>query len=154
MKPAVQPVDAAQLIKDWAKTALMTPFPTLDVRMEHRDDWELGDNPELVVFDDSGPLDQWPVVTRPTIRVTTWTTGRDVSIVNRVLGLMLCTPGSRKSFPAPRSSRPAIPPAPTWRRSPSAPAYAPPLCSGGPKPPPLSLWVEPHSPFTHRPERG
>lgn len=91
MKPAVQPVDAAQLIKDWAKTALMTPFPTLDVRMEHRDDWELGDNPELVVFDDSGPLDQWPVVTRPTIRVTTWTTGRDVSIVNRVLGLMLCT---------------------------------------------------------------
>lgn len=101
MKPAVQPVDAAQLIKDWAKTALVAPFPTLDVRMEHRDDWELGDNPELVVFDDSGPLDQWPVVTRPTIRVTTWTTGRDVSIVNRVLGLMLCTsiPGIAQVLP-------------------------------------------------------
>ena len=92
MKPAVQPADAAPMVKQWLKTVVAGPFPDLDVRLEHRDDWALGDAPELVVFDDSGPLDQWPVVTRPTIRVTTWTTGRDVTIVNRVLGLMLCTP--------------------------------------------------------------
>jgi hypothetical protein len=92
VKPAVRPVDAAQLIKDWLVLTLAPVFPELAIRLEHHQDWELGDGPELVVFDDSGPLDQWPVATRPTIRITTWTTGRDVSIANHVLGLMLCTP--------------------------------------------------------------
>ena len=89
---AVRPQDAAPLVKAWLKTQLAGVFPTLRVRLEHDEKWSLGSNPELVVFDDGGPLNQWPVNTAPTIRITTWTTGRDVSIANHVLGLMLCTP--------------------------------------------------------------
>lgn len=85
---AVQPTDAAPLIKAWLKPLV----PGVTVRLEHDEDWGLGSAPELVIFDDGGPMNQWPINTSPTIRVTSWTTGRDVSIINRVLGLMLCTP--------------------------------------------------------------
>lgn len=97
----VQPSDAALVIKEWLKAELATRFPTVSVRLEHDDDWELGSDPELVVFDDGGPLDQWPVNTRPTIRVTSWTTGRDLTYIHHVLGLLLCTrvPGIASILP-------------------------------------------------------
>ena len=84
----VRPADAAEVIKAWLKNQL----PGVTVRLEHDENWQLGSTPELVVFDDGGPLNQWPVNTSPTIRVTTWTTGRDITIASRALGLMLCTP--------------------------------------------------------------
>ncbi|UAJ16188.1 tail terminator [Gordonia phage Malibo] len=101
MRPAVQPADAAQLVKDWLKPVVATRFPSVAVRLEHDDNWALGSDPELVVFDDSGPLDQWPVNTRPTIRVTSWTTGRDLQYIHHALGLMLCNriPGIASVLP-------------------------------------------------------
>ncbi|OBC12182.1 hypothetical protein A5788_22355 [Gordonia sp. 852002-50816_SCH5313054-c] len=89
---AVKPQDAALLMKSWLKTRLASRFPNLHVRLNHDPAWAMGSDPELVVFDDGSALNQWPVNTSPTIRITTWTTGRDVSIANHVLGLVLCTP--------------------------------------------------------------
>lgn len=71
-----EPVDVARLIKDWLKTDLATPFPTLSVRLELPSDWTLGDNPVLVVADDGATMGMWPTATDPTIRCTTWTSGR------------------------------------------------------------------------------
>ena len=70
-------VDVARLVKDWLKTDLAAKFPTLSVRLELPADWTLGSSPVLVVFDDGGPFDFWPTATSPTIRVTSWTSGRD-----------------------------------------------------------------------------
>lgn len=88
----VQPVDAAKVIKEWLKSELAVSFPTLMVRLELPIDWQPGHPPVLCVFNDGGPVNQWPVATSPTIRVTTWTTGRDITYIHRALGLMLCTP--------------------------------------------------------------
>lgn len=101
MKPAVQPADAAQIIKDWLKPAVTARFPDVAVRLEHDSAWELGSDPELVIFNDPGPLDQWPVNTRPTIRVTSWTTGRDLQYIHTTLGLLLCSriPGIANILP-------------------------------------------------------
>lgn len=71
-----EPVDVARLIKDWLKTDLASRFPTLSVRLELPSDWTLGDNPVLVVSDDGATMDMWPAATDPTIRVTSWTSGR------------------------------------------------------------------------------
>lgn len=72
----LEPVDVARLIKDWLKTDLASRFPTLSVRLELPSDWTLGDNPVLVVADDGATMDMWPAATDPTIRCTTWTSGR------------------------------------------------------------------------------
>jgi hypothetical protein len=72
-------VDVARLVKDWLKTDLAARFPELSVRLELPADWSLGSDPVLVVFDDGGPMDNWPAATSPTIRVTSWTSGRDTS---------------------------------------------------------------------------
>jgi hypothetical protein len=69
-------VDVARLVKDWLKTDLATRFPELSVRLELPPNWAAGSAPVLIVFDDGGPLDNWPTATSPTIRVTTWTSGR------------------------------------------------------------------------------
>ena len=71
-----QPVDAGKLVKDW---------------LELPSKWKLGDGPVLVVSDDGGPV-AWPVATKPTIRVTSWTPGRDRTYAHWALGLMLGTP--------------------------------------------------------------
>lgn len=71
-----EPVDVARLIKDWLKADLATRFPTLSVRMELPSGWKLGSNPVLVVADDGATMGMWPAATDPTIRCTSWTSGR------------------------------------------------------------------------------
>ena len=71
-----EPVDVARLIKDWLKADLATRFPTLSVRLELPSGWKLGSNPVLVVADDGATMGMWPAATDPTIRCTSWTSGR------------------------------------------------------------------------------
>lgn len=101
MRVPREPRDAARLVKDWLKTELAQPFPTLQVRLTLPEDWELGHPPVLVVFDDGGAISHWPVATDPTIRLTSWTSGRDIAIINRALGLLLTArvPGFAKILP-------------------------------------------------------
>jgi hypothetical protein len=84
-----EPVDVARLLKDWLKADLATRFPVLSVRLELPSDWTLGSDPVLVVADDGGPLDIWPVATSPTIRVTSWTSGRNRTYVHAALARLL-----------------------------------------------------------------
>ncbi len=86
-----QPVDAGKLVKDWLAGQAATAFPGLLVALELPSKWKLGDGPVLVVSDDGGPV-AWPVATKPTIRVTSWTSGRDRTYAHWALGLMLGTP--------------------------------------------------------------
>ena len=72
-----EPVDVARLVKDWLKTDLAARFPELTVALELPADWTLGSDPVLVIADDGSTLDMWPVATDPTIRGTTWTSGRE-----------------------------------------------------------------------------
>ena len=83
-----EPQDGAQIIKDWLAAQLADEFPELSVVIEQVD-WKFGNGPMLVVADDSGPMNKWPVATSPTIRVTSWTTGRDRTYISRALGLLL-----------------------------------------------------------------
>lgn len=75
-----EPVDVARLIKDWLKADsdfAGSRFPELTVALELPANWKLGDDPVLVIADDGSTLDMWPVATDPTIRCTTWTSGRE-----------------------------------------------------------------------------
>lgn len=72
-----EPVDVARLVKNWLKADLAARFPELSVRLELPADWSLGSGPVLVIADDGGPLGMWPVATSPTIRGTSWTSGRE-----------------------------------------------------------------------------
>jgi hypothetical protein len=98
-----EPVDVARLVKDWLKTDLAARFPELSVRLELPADWSLGSDPALIVFDDGGPLELWPVATDPTIRVTSWTSGRETKyayaaltrlLTARIPGVAAVLPGS------------------------------------------------------------
>ena len=82
------PVDGAQIIKDWLKTRAAADHPDLRVVIE-LPDWKFGAGPILVVADDSGPMDIWPVATSPQIRVTSWTSGRDRTYVNWAMAQLL-----------------------------------------------------------------
>lgn len=84
-----EPVDVARLIKDWLKTDLATRFPELSVRLELPADWAVGSDPVLLVADDGSPMAMWPAATMPTIRVTSWTSGRDTSYAYAALGRLL-----------------------------------------------------------------
>lgn len=84
-----EPVDVARIIKDWLKADLATRFPNLSVRLELPSDWALMSNPVLLVADDGDPLAIWPVGTSPTIRVTSWTSGRDRTYVHAALARLL-----------------------------------------------------------------
>ena len=84
-----EPVDVARLIKDWLKTDLASRFPTLSVRLELPADWTLGDSPVLVVADDGATMDMWPTATDPTIRVTSWTSGRNTTYAYAALSRLL-----------------------------------------------------------------
>lgn len=84
-----RPVDVARLIKDWLKTVLAPEFPTLRAALELPADWQLGSDPVLVVADDGGPMAMWPAATSPTVRVTSWTSGRDRTIIHAALGALL-----------------------------------------------------------------
>jgi hypothetical protein len=52
-------------------------------------DWTLGSDPVLLVADDGDPLEMWPIATSPTIRVTSWTSGRDRTYVHAALARLL-----------------------------------------------------------------
>lgn len=85
----LEPVDVARLIKDWLKTDLASRFPTLSVRLELPSTWKLGDNPVLVVADDGATMGMWPTATDPTIRCTSWTSGRDTSFAYAAMSRLL-----------------------------------------------------------------
>ncbi|MFC0314486.1 hypothetical protein ACFQNE_02050 [Gordonia phosphorivorans] len=87
----VEPVDVVTPVRDWLRARLGEKFPDVRVELELPADWEFGDPPVLAIADDGGPLDQWPVCTRPTLRLTSYTTGRDTAIIRRALGLLLCS---------------------------------------------------------------
>lgn len=84
-----EPVDVAQLIKDWLKVDLAERFPELAVRMELPGGWTLGSGPVLLVEDDGDPMGMWPAATSPTIRITSWTSGRERKYVNAALTRVL-----------------------------------------------------------------
>ncbi|MGA5467174.1 hypothetical protein [Mycobacterium sp. NPDC050041] len=84
-----EPTDVARRIKDWLKADLATPFPTLTVALELPANWALGSNPVLVVADDGDPWGMWPVATSPTIRVTSWTSGRNRAYVHKAITRLL-----------------------------------------------------------------
>lgn len=84
-----EPVDVARIIKDWLKADLASRFPTLSVTLELPADWTLGSAPVLVVAADGDPLVVWPVGTSPTIRVTSWTSGRDLTVVHAAMARLL-----------------------------------------------------------------
>lgn len=83
-----EPVDVARLVKDWLKDDLASRFPELSVRLELPSDWSLGSGPVLLVADDGGPV-KWPVSTSPTLRVTSWTSGRTRRYIHTALSRLL-----------------------------------------------------------------
>lgn len=87
--PAREPIDVALLVKDWLKSDLATRFPELSVRLELPADWSLGSDPVLIVADDGSLMNMWPAATMPTVRVTSWTSGRDPSYAYAALGRLL-----------------------------------------------------------------
>ena len=87
-----EPVDVALVVKDWLKAELAARFPDVSVRLELPHDWALGSQPVLVVADDGGPVNLWPVATSPQIRVTSWTSGRDRTIIHAAMGAILSSP--------------------------------------------------------------
>lgn len=98
-----EPVDVARLVKDWLKADLAERFPELSVRMELPSDWALGSDPVLLVADDGSPMGMWPVATMPTIRITSWTSGREIRysyaalsrlLTARVSGIAAILPGT------------------------------------------------------------
>ena len=88
MKTIIEPVDVAYLVKNWLREQMMSEFSELSVALA-LGAWKTGDNPRMVVFDDSGPNALWPVATDPTIRITTWTTGRGRRYAHRAMALLL-----------------------------------------------------------------
>lgn len=90
MKIVRTPADVAQLVKDELKSRAAVEHPGLVVALELPGDWRLGSAPVLLVADDGGPVD-YPVMSSPTIRVVSWTSGRDRKYVNWALGQLLGT---------------------------------------------------------------
>lgn len=85
-----EPIDVARVIKDWLKADLATRFPMLSVTLELPADWTLGSDPVLLVADDGDPSTMWlPAGTSPTIRVTSWTSGRDRTYIHAALTRLL-----------------------------------------------------------------
>lgn len=84
-----EPVDVARLVKDWLKADVAIRFPELSVALELPATWKLGDDPVLVIADDGGPMDMWPAATAPTIRATSWTSGREPKYSYAVMARLL-----------------------------------------------------------------
>lgn len=84
------PADVAQLIKDELKQRAAVAHPDLRVVLEVPSDWSLGSGPVLLVADDGGPV-HYPIATYPTIRVTSWTSGRDRTYAHWALAQLLGT---------------------------------------------------------------
>lgn len=60
--------------------------PTVTIGHGLRENWSPKMPPHIAVFDDSGPM-QFPIVTQPQIRITTW--ARDYDEARRITGLCL-----------------------------------------------------------------
>lgn len=84
-----EPVDVALIIKDWLKADLAARFPRLSVALELPSKWTVDSDPVLVVADDGDPMALWPVATSPTIRLTSWTAGRDRTYAHAALARLL-----------------------------------------------------------------
>lgn len=86
-----EPVDVARLVKDWLKADadLAARFPELSFALELPADWKLGDPPVMVIADDGSTLDMWPAATDPTIRGTSWTSGRETKYAYAVMARLL-----------------------------------------------------------------
>ena len=84
-----EPRDVARIVKDWLKADLAARFPELSVRLELPSDWALGSNPVLLIANDGSPMGMWPVATMPTIRCTSWTSGRELKYLHAALGRLL-----------------------------------------------------------------
>lgn len=85
----VDPVDAVvDQLQEWLDAA--DGFGDVLVRPVLPKDWQAvpGAPRVLLVESDGGP-GMWPVATVVTIRVTAWTHGRDVNLLNTALGLLL-----------------------------------------------------------------
>lgn len=87
--PTREPVDVTRLVKDWLKSDLAERFPELSVRLELQPEWSVGSDPVLLVAGDGSPMSMWPVATMPTIRVTSWTSGRELKYAHAALGRLL-----------------------------------------------------------------
>lgn len=96
-----EPRDVPRLIKDFLKADFAARFPELAVRLELPGDWSLGSGPVLVVEDDGDPMTMWPAATSPTIRITSWTSGRERKYVNAAVTRLLTAriPGIAKVLP-------------------------------------------------------
>lgn len=84
-----EPKDVVRIVKDWLKADLAATFPSLTVTLELPSDWSLGSDPVLVLADDGSPMNLYPAATSPTIRVTSWTSGRDRTYVHKALARLL-----------------------------------------------------------------
>lgn len=84
-----EPTDVARVIKDWLKADLAARFPELSVVLELPAKWSLGSGPVLLIADDGDPLGMWPAATSPTIRCTSWTSGRTRLYIHAALGRLL-----------------------------------------------------------------
>lgn len=98
-----EPIDVAALVRDWLRIELAPRFSELTVELDLPSSWSDNSDPVLVVADDGGPMDLWPVATSPTIRVTSWTWGRNpqyayaalaVLLTKRIPGLAAVLPGA------------------------------------------------------------
>jgi hypothetical protein len=95
-----EPVDMPRLIKDCLKTALAQRFPELQVRLELPGDWQLGSPPVLIIADDGGSMER--AMSASSIRVTSWTSGRDRTYVHAATGRLLAgrVPGIAAILPS------------------------------------------------------
>lgn len=84
-----EPVNVSRIVKDWLKAELAPRFPELTVALELPSNWKLGSGPVLVIADDGSPMGMYPVATSPTIRGTSWTSGREPKYVSAAVGALL-----------------------------------------------------------------
>jgi len=82
-----EPVDVAMLIKECLKSDLAQRFPELQVCLELPGNWDLSQPPALVVANDGGPIER--AATQSSTRVTSWTSGRNLTYINAATGRLL-----------------------------------------------------------------
>lgn len=71
--------------------AFLVDEMAIDVRQNVPENYKLSDPPFLLIANDGGPM-EYPVFTRPTVRLTAYASGRDeaVRLAGKAMGLMLC----------------------------------------------------------------
>lgn len=81
--------DVALIIKEWLKADLAQRFPDLSVRLEVPHQWSMGSHGVLIVANDGSPMDYWPAAIMTTIRITSWTSGREMDYITAAQGRLL-----------------------------------------------------------------